>query len=337
MAPRPVFPTRLSTSWQLGATQGAPQAAAAGNGSQGNNGAPPPPPPSAANEATNHLSAGFGGYGSPRAAAAAGPHFRGYWGNGQAAAVADSGALHMVPTVQVDPNVAPPPPQLPEPFRGPTTSPFSQPKYQGNKNSFGLATGPPLQQQQGPTVSAAVTTAAVTNGGGSDHGGQVAVAVSAGNAEAGSGNQVDQVELEVNESIIGAVIGPQGECIVDIQQFSGARIQISKKGQYSPGTRNRLVTVVGSPKSISAAKYLIEKKIVEEEGKRERQAAAAAAAASAAQPAAASHTASPPSSSVAAVITSNGGASPAASAAAAAAAAANYWDCIIRNEIILEA
>ena len=53
----------------------------------------------------------------PQAAAAAGPHFRGYWGNGQAAAVADSGALHMVPTVQVDPNVAPPPPQLPEPFR----------------------------------------------------------------------------------------------------------------------------------------------------------------------------------------------------------------------------
>ena len=53
-----------------------------------------------------------------------------------------------------------------------------------------------------------MTTAAVTNGG-SDHGGQVAVAVSAGNAEAGSGNQVDQVELEVNESIIGAVIGPQ--------------------------------------------------------------------------------------------------------------------------------
>ena len=46
----------------------------------------------------------------------------------------------------------------------------------------------------------------------------------------------------------------QGKCIVDIQQFSGARIQISKKGQYSPGTRNRLVTVVGSPKSISAAK-----------------------------------------------------------------------------------
>ena len=47
-----------------------PQAAAAGNGSQGNNGAPPPPPPSAANEATNHLSAGFGGYGSPQVSTA---------------------------------------------------------------------------------------------------------------------------------------------------------------------------------------------------------------------------------------------------------------------------
>ena len=59
------------------------------------------------------------------AAAAAGPHFRGYWGNGgpapaaaaaAAAQVADSSGLHMVQAV-VDPNVAAPPPQLPEPFR----------------------------------------------------------------------------------------------------------------------------------------------------------------------------------------------------------------------------
>ena len=90
-------------------------------------------------------------------------------------------------------------------IRGPATSPFSQqPKYQGNKNSFGLATGPPLQQQQQqaptqqpPTVSAA------TNG---DH--QVPVTAAAGDSGANN-QQLDQVELEVNESIIGAVIGPQ--------------------------------------------------------------------------------------------------------------------------------
>ena len=66
--------------------------------------------------------------------------------------------------------------------------------------------------------------------------------------------QVDQVELEINESIIGAVIGPSGKSIVDIQQFSCARIQISKKGTFSPGTRNRIVTIQGPPKAISTAK-----------------------------------------------------------------------------------
>ena len=45
--------------------------------------------------------------------------------------------------------------------------------------------------------------------------------------------------LQVNESLVGAVLGPAGRHIVEIQQYSGANIQISKKGTYSPGTRNR--------------------------------------------------------------------------------------------------
>ena len=46
------------------------------------------------------------------------------------------------------------------------------------------------------------------------------------------------MELEINESIIGAVIGPSGKSIVDIQQFSCARIQISKKGTFSRTKKN---------------------------------------------------------------------------------------------------
>ena len=87
-------------------------------------------------------------------------------------------------------------------IRGPATSPFSQqPKYQGNKNSFGLATGPPLQQQQAPTQQPP-TVSAATNG---DH----QVPVTAAGDSGANNQQLDQVELEVNESIIGAVIGPQ--------------------------------------------------------------------------------------------------------------------------------
>ena len=78
-----------------------------------------------------------------------------------------------------------------------------------------------------------------------------------------------KVDIEVNESLVGAVLGPAGKSIIEIQQFSGANIQISKKGMYSPGTRNRVVSVTGSSKSVNTAKFLIELKVQDEESKRQ--------------------------------------------------------------------
>lgn len=65
--------------------------------------------------------------------------------------------------------------------------------------------------------------------------------------------------------------GPSGRQLVEIQQMSGAVIQISKKGTFAPGTRNRIVTISGQQNSITMAHYLIEQKIQEEESKRARQ------------------------------------------------------------------
>lgn len=65
------------------------------------------------------------------------------------------------------------------------------------------------------------------------------------------------------------MIGPSGRSIINIEQLSNARIQISKKGTYSPGTRNRIVTIAGTHKAIASAKFMIEQKIVEEENNRE--------------------------------------------------------------------
>lgn len=78
----------------------------------------------------------------------------------------------------------------------------------------------------------------------------------------------EKLELDINESIIGAIIGPNGRSISDIQQISGARIQISKKGIYAPGTRNRIVTVSGSKSAILAARNMIDERIGDEESKR---------------------------------------------------------------------
>ncbi len=50
------------------------------------------------------------------------------------------------------------------------------------------------------------------------------------------------------------MIGPSGRHVVDIQQYSGARVQISKKGTFSPGTRNRIVSIAGSQEAIATAK-----------------------------------------------------------------------------------
>ena len=85
-----------------------------------------------------------------------------------------------------------------------------------------------------------------------------------------------KVDIEVSESLIGAVLGPAGKSIIEIQQFSGSNIQISKKGMYSPGTRNRVVTVTGSQKAINTAKFLIELKVKDEEAKRQFNAGAGA-------------------------------------------------------------
>lgn len=91
-------------------------------------------------------------------------------------------------------------------------------------------------------------------------------------------------EVEVGEHIVGAILGPGGKALVEIQHISGTSIQISKKGNYAPGTKNRIVTISGLPSGISTAQYLIERRITEEESKRARQNAATASAAAAVGP-----------------------------------------------------
>ncbi|KAH8276710.1 hypothetical protein KR044_000351 [Drosophila immigrans] len=129
----------------------------------------------------------------------------------------------------------------------PATTPVSL-----NNNSFGLtgATG---------TVSSAQLGAAASIGGLSK------------SPTPGDLGAKDSKNVEVPEVIIGAVLGPNGRSLVEIQHVSGANVQISKKGIFAPGTRNRIVTITGQPSAIAKAQYLIEQKINEEETKRARQ------------------------------------------------------------------
>lgn len=65
--------------------------------------------------------------------------------------------------------------------------------------------------------------------------------------------------------------GPNGTSLIEIQNKSGVTIQISKKGMFAPGTKNRIVTITGAPNAIQLAQYLIEQKVHEEEAKRRNQ------------------------------------------------------------------
>ncbi|XP_014277542.1 RNA-binding protein Pasilla [Halyomorpha halys] len=96
-------------------------------------------------------------------------------------------------------------------------------------------------------------------------------AFSLGNHDSSDKNKDNRkVEMEIAEAIVGAILGHGGRSLIEIQQLSGAIIQISKKGIYAPGTRNRIVTITGPGNSVSTAQYLITQKIKDVELKRTR-------------------------------------------------------------------
>lgn len=82
-----------------------------------------------------------------------------------------------------------------------------------------------------------------------------------------------KLEIEIGDNIVGAILGHGGKSLVEIQRISGANIQISKKGIFAPGTRNRIVTISGTTNAVNTAQYLIEQQINEEENKRRQNAA----------------------------------------------------------------
>uniref|UniRef100_A0A8C3UUG3 K Homology domain-containing protein n=1 Tax=Catharus ustulatus TaxID=91951 RepID=A0A8C3UUG3_CATUS len=56
----------------------------------------------------------------------------------------------------------------------------------------------------------------------------------------------DVVEIAVPENLVGAILGKGGKTLVEYQELTGARIQISKKGEFVPGTRNRCTVLCRS-------------------------------------------------------------------------------------------
>lgn len=52
-------------------------------------------------------------------------------------------------------------------------------------------------------------------------------------------------QVLVPDSMIGLILGRGGRTLTELQMLSGTRIRISQRGEYLPGTRNRIVTIRG--------------------------------------------------------------------------------------------
>ncbi|XP_071796603.1 RNA-binding protein Nova-1-like [Asterias amurensis] len=76
------------------------------------------------------------------------------------------------------------------------------------------------------------------------------------------------LEIDVPENLVGAILGKRGQTLVEFQTTSGAKIQISKKGEYVPGTRNRKVTITGAPNQAQLAHFFVTQKVAQEEQNR---------------------------------------------------------------------
>nr|ABC86135.1 nova [Paracentrotus lividus] len=76
------------------------------------------------------------------------------------------------------------------------------------------------------------------------------------------------LESEVPETLVGAILGKGGKTLVEFQNLTGAKIQISKKNEYVPGTRNRRVTITGPVTAAQNAHFLIMQRLAQEEQNR---------------------------------------------------------------------
>ncbi|XP_042018088.1 protein BTR1-like [Salvia splendens] len=68
--------------------------------------------------------------------------------------------------------------------------------------------------------------------------------------------------IGVADERIGLVVGRGGRNLMEITQLTGARIKISDRGDFMPGTSDRKVTITGSENAIHAAESMISAKVV---------------------------------------------------------------------------
>ena len=65
------------------------------------------------------------------------------------------------------------------------------------------------------------------------------------------------MKFGIPENLAGAVIGRGGSGIKEITGATGASIQVAQKGDFMPGTENRLVTITGIYNAVQSAQHYV--------------------------------------------------------------------------------
>jgi hypothetical protein len=70
-------------------------------------------------------------------------------------------------------------------------------------------------------------------------------------------------QVAIPDSLIGSILGRGGVTLNELQMQSNTRIRISQRGEYVPGTRNRIVIIRGSTaQSVTMAQLLMSQRMV---------------------------------------------------------------------------
>lgn len=70
-------------------------------------------------------------------------------------------------------------------------------------------------------------------------------------------------QVLVPDNMVGSILGRGGKTLNELQAHSGTRIRISRRGEYMPGTRNRIVSVRGpTAQSVSLAQYMMSQRMI---------------------------------------------------------------------------
>lgn len=75
-----------------------------------------------------------------------------------------------------------------------------------------------------------------------------------------------QINIEINENLVGALLGREGKNITEIETMCGTQIQVTQKKKFSQGRRS--VSITGTQTAVQMTQMMINQRLAQAEEKR---------------------------------------------------------------------